>query len=108
MIAASIRSALEQARKTAKDYSRINQDHNETNTIYVGRSKAVRSRLRQHLGAQGQGVFSLHLQRWATRIDMDITIFLMSFTNSDDLLVQAIEDGLWSALKPAFGRKGGR
>ena len=104
----ALKSTLEKSRKTANDYSRVNQDHDNTNTIYVGRSKTIRARLRQHLGAESQGIFSLHLQRWAKNIDMEITIYLMSFIKSDDLLVQTIEDGLWNALKPAFGRKGER
>jgi len=104
----NLRTALEQARKTANDYSRVNQEHDDTNTIYVGRSKTIRARLRQHLGAENQGVFSLHLQRWATQIDMEISICQMSFSNADDLLVQAVEDGIWGFLKPAFGRKGER
>lgn len=107
---AELRELLGEARKIGGDYARINPraESLRTNTIYVGRSKTLRARLRQHLGAKSGGVYSLHLQRWATSVDVDIQISYLKFAGADDLLVQAIEDGIWQSLTPAFGRKGGR
>ena len=101
-----LRILLEGARRAANDYSRLNPGHEGTKTIYVGRSKTLRARLRQHLGGESQGVFSLHLSRWGTSVDLTLAIYFMRFTNADDLLVQAVEDGIWASLRPAFGRKG--
>ncbi|BEU28071.1 hypothetical protein [Paraburkholderia sp. 22B1P] len=67
--------AERQKGKKPVGYSRINDRNLPSQTLYVGRSRNMCTRLRQHLG---------------------------------DLLVQAIEDGLWESLKPAFGRKGSR
>jgi hypothetical protein len=99
---------LAEARNLADDYCRINNENMNTGTLYVGRSKTLKARLRQHLGAENRGIYSMHLQRWATRNDTEISISYMKFENKEDLLVQAIEDGLWASLLPAFGRKGER
>ena len=99
---------LEQARGSANDYCSVNREHKGTHTLYVGRSKKLRSRLSQHLGSEHRGTYSMQLQRWATENNADISISYMKFENEDNLLVQAIEDSLWVSLRPAFGRKGDR
>lgn len=99
---------LQEARNQANDYCRVNDDHIDTNTLYVGRSKKLRTRLGQHLGAESRGIYSMHLQRWAAGNDAKVGIFYMRFERMDDLFVQAIEDGLWASLRPLFGRKGER
>jgi hypothetical protein len=103
-----LKPLLEAARQQENDYPRINSGHDQTGTLYVGRSKVLRSRLRQHLGAEGHDTYALHLQRWATKVNLKITVTWMSFTGADDMLIQSIEDGIWSHLKPAFGRIGER
>lgn len=92
------------------DYSKINSIAScpGTHTLYVGRSKSLRTRLEQHLGSGATGVYSLHLQRWAVTLDVSVQITYLRFDGTDDLLVQAIEDGIWSLLRPAFGRQGMR
>jgi hypothetical protein len=105
-LVATLSKRLEEARKIDDDYSRMNGEHGDTNTLYVGRSRTLRARLRQHFGTGNQGIYSLHLQRWATAIDAEVSIYIMKFRDADNLLVQAVEDGLWASLKPAFGRKG--
>jgi hypothetical protein len=97
---------LDAARKLADDYCRVNREHANSGALYVGRSKKLKTRLTQHLGTEQRGVYSLHMQRWATANDAEILLSYMKFENQEDLLVQAIEDGIWAALKPAFGRKG--
>lgn len=104
----TLSAQLDEVRKTSKDYPRLNNKNQETKTLYVGRSKTLRSRLKQHLGAEDRGVYSLHFQRWATGNNAEITVFIMKFSGVENLLVQAMEDGLWASLKPAFGRKGER
>jgi len=103
-----MRDLLEDARRTDNDLPRINAISKATKALYVGRSKTLRGRLRQHLGADNRGVYSLHLQRWATCLTFELTIYFMRFDGADNLLVQAVEDGIWASLSPAFGRKGER
>lgn len=99
---------LDAARKLADDYCRVNREHANPGALYVGRSKKLKIRLTQHLGTEQRGVYSMHMQRWATGNDAEIGLSYMKFENQEDLLVQAVEDGIWAALKPAFGRKGER
>lgn len=102
----SMWAQLDDARKLADDYCRINRELANPGALYVGRSKKLKSRLTQHLGMEQKGIYSMHLQRWATVNNAEISISYMRFDNQDDLLIQAVEDGIWAALMPAFGRKG--
>jgi len=99
---------LDAARTLADDYCRVNRENENPGALYVGRSKKLKSRLTQHLGTEQRGVYSMHMQRWATVNNTEISIAYMKFEGKEDLLVQAVEDGIWGALKPAFGRKGER
>lgn len=99
---------LDTARTLADDYCRVNRENTDAQALYVGRSKKLKSRLAQHLGTEQRGIYSMHLQRWATENDALISISYMKFENQENLLVQAVEDGIWASLKPAFGRKGER
>jgi len=104
----SLWAQLEAARTLADDYCRVNKENANANALYVGRSKKLKSRLAQHLGAEHRGIYAMHLQRWATGNDASISISYLKFEKQENLLVQAIEDGIWSSIKPAFGRKGER
>jgi hypothetical protein len=99
---------LDAARTLADDYCRVNRENVRTFALYVGRSKKLKSRLTQHLGTEQRGVYSMHMQRWATGNNAEISLSYMKFENQEDLLIQAVEDGIWAALRPAFGRKGER
>lgn len=87
-----------------KDYCQVNG--NPSRYLYVGRSKKLRSRLSQHLGAKHEGLFAMHLQRWATPIDCEIEISFYRFDGESNLIVQAVEDGVWRAVSPMLGRQG--
>ncbi|MBB4820916.1 hypothetical protein HNP29_004311 [Pseudomonas alcaligenes] len=103
-----LRAMFEAVRPCANDYSRLNPGDSYERTLYVGRSKTLRKRLREHLGVAAEGVYALHLQRWATIHEAEIEISFLEFNQVENLLVQAIEDGMWSKLRPSFGRKGDR
>ncbi|HCG7354113.1 hypothetical protein CGJ95_22250 [Vibrio parahaemolyticus] len=91
-------------KEAKKDYCRIN--HANSQYLYVGRSKKLRSRLNQHLGAESGGLFAMHMSRWAIKTNVKIKVSYYQIDNEDDLLIQALEDGLWDELQPMFGRKG--
>jgi hypothetical protein len=107
-LSSQLRDQLKAGRNDTIAYSRINDENMPSHTLYVGRSKDLKSRLRQHLGAHSLSVYSIHFECWAKENDLDVSIDYMCFENADDLLIQAIEDGLWASLKPAFGRTGAR
>jgi hypothetical protein len=110
----NLRVRMQNARENASDYSKINDECPRSTTLYVGRSKTLRARLRQHLGSNAKCVYSLHLQRWAKPVRARLSIAILPFkfdaelSLMHDLLVQSIEEGIWESLKPAFGRKGGK
>jgi len=103
-----LRDQLKAARNDGTAYSRLNDENLPSRTLYVGRSKDLKSRLRQHLGAQSRSVYSIHFECWAKENDLDVSIDFLRFVNADDRLIQAVEDSLWASLKPAFGRTGSR
>src|SRR5690606_13658945 len=45
-------------------FSRINQQEQISTTFYVGSSKNIKTRLKQHFGYGPQGTYSLHMNTW--------------------------------------------
>ena len=80
--------------------------HSNSNYLYVGRSQKLRSRLKQHLDAGSESVFAMHMLRWVSGIEVSIEIYCYQFDKHTNLIVQALEDGLWDSFQPMFGRKG--
>ena len=87
-----------------KDFCRRNEGLSDY--LYIGRSQKLRSRLKQHLGAGNEGIFAMHMLRWATRVQGKVEISYYQFDLFDNLIIQALEDGLWQCFNPMFGRKG--
>lgn len=82
--------------------------HPESVYLYVGRSQKLRSRLKQHLDAGNKGIYAMHMLRWCPGIEATIKIYCYRFDKQPDLIVQALENGLWDSFQPIFGRKGER
>lgn len=80
--------------------------HSQSEYLYVGRSQKLKSRLKQHLDAGSEGIFAMHLLRWGASIDARIKIYCYRFDRQPNLIIQALEDGLWDNFQPMFGRKG--
>lgn len=95
-----------QTEEKKKDLPRINEENIGTQYLYVGRSQKLRSRLRQHLGRNYEGTYALHMERWVSTLNETIEVQYFKLEDCDNLLVQSVEDSLWSKLRPAFGRKG--
>jgi hypothetical protein len=90
--------------KGEKDFCRRNKALSDY--LYIGRSQKLRSRLKQHLGGGNEGIFAMHMLRWATDVQCKIEISYYQFKKIDNLIIQALEDGLWQSFNPMFGRKG--
>jgi hypothetical protein len=109
-----LQNALVTRKKVTEDnraYSRVRFENQDTNTLYVGRSKAnkFKERMVAHLSAtRYKGRSSLHLSAWAGSTDLEIGIYCMTFKQKKHEVVQAIEDSLSRHLRPAFGRDGER
>ncbi len=87
-------------------YARL---HHVSRTLYVGSSSSLMSRLKQHLGFGPKGTYAMQICHWLPAIDGALQIQVWRF--AEDIpreVVQAIEDGLWAASNPMFGRQGAR
>ncbi|WP_444958746.1 hypothetical protein [Microbulbifer sp. ZKSA002] len=87
-----------------RDFCRVN--NSESEYLYVGRSQKLKSRLKQHLDAGSEGIFAMHMLRWGAGINATLEINYYRFDKKSNLIVQALEDGLWDQFTPMFGRQG--
>lgn len=77
--------------------------------IYVGSSGKIHQRIKEHLGYGAKGTYSLQLSAWAASLSLHLKLWCAQYPASTppDVL-QALEDALWSQLRPMFGRQGAR
>ncbi|WP_137823019.1 GIY-YIG nuclease family protein [Pseudomonas sp. D(2018)] len=107
------RDTLHAAFRDAKDqklggraYARL---HQASHMLYVGSSSALMSRLKQHLGFGPKGTYAMQICHWLPAIEGDLKIQVWRFAaDVPKEVIQAIEDGLWAASSPMFGRQGAR
>lgn len=92
------------ARKTdQRAYPRLN---GEGTCFYVGSSRSVAKRVRDHLGYGAKGTYALQLVHWAPE---SLQLDFVCARYADDTpfeVVQALEDTLWETKRPMFGRQG--
>ncbi|MFZ6040302.1 GIY-YIG nuclease family protein [Vibrio natriegens] len=92
--------------KHKKDLPRVNYENVGSSYLYVGRSQNLRSRIRQHLSEKYKGTYAMHMERWSCELKVLVEIEYFKLTGYESFVIQAIEDSLWSKLKPVFGRRG--
>lgn len=104
-----IESAKEKLKTEGFGMFRINckeipNDPNQSKCLYVGSSKKLRDRLKQHIGLTSKTTYALHLNEWWRNKKIEIEIYeIIDFDN-----MQLYEDCLWQANKPILGREGKR
>jgi len=79
-----------------------------SNILYIGRSKNLRARFKQHLGDGPVGTYAMHMKHWIDGINLKIEFTYYRFSGSSDRALQALEDGLWDRLDPMFGKRGAK
>lgn len=85
--------------------SRFNKRH-DTKTLYVGTSKTIKSRIRQHLGYGPKRTYSMDLIHWfPKKIDINLSIYKVSMNN--DFAIELIEQAIWDLKEPQFGKRSG-
>lgn len=101
--------AFKNAKESGKNnraYCRLN---NASQLLYVGSSSSLDSRIKQHLGFGNKGTYAMQLSHWLPDEEGVLHIHAWRFSEeTDNAVVQAIEDGMWAASKPMFGRQGAR
>ena len=103
----SIYNRYENAKKSKESeraYARLNT---KSSCLYVGSSKELIPRIKQHLGFGPKGTYAMQLWYWCENLDLDITLNIYVFGNGISInAFQAFEDGAWNSLKPMLGRQG--
>jgi hypothetical protein len=93
-----------ESKKLERAYARLNK---KSHCLYVGSSKGIIPRIKQHLGFGPKGTFAMQLCCWCEDLDLDITLNIYAFGDGiGNKAFQAFEDGAWNFLKPMLGRQG--
>ena len=82
--------------------TKIYNNSNQSKCLYVGSSKKLRDRLKQHIVITSKSTYALHLSEWWKNKEIEIEIYeVVDFNN-----MQLYEDRLWQKNKPILGREG--
>lgn len=104
-----LKEAFSEAKNTKRNdraYARLNSD-NISVCLYVGSSRGLPGRLKQHLGYGHKDTFALQLAHWASTFDLELEIQCAKYQLGQSAAVyQILEDILWEQMSPMFGRKG--
>jgi len=93
-------------KKFERAYARLN---NKSHCLYVGSSKGLVPRIKQHLGFGPKGTYAMQIYYWCEDLYLDIVINLYAFVSDiDPRAFQAFEDGAWNFYRPMLGRQGKR
>jgi len=109
-LASQVRLEYRRARaKMIFNMSRDNEEHPNSNSLYVGTSQSLYDRFRTHLGrGAGKSTWALYLSEWATQLKPTFTVEYYEFMDAFQEDVELIEGVLWDSLRPMFGKKGGK
>jgi hypothetical protein len=104
-----LKEAFSEAKNTKRNdraYARLNSD-NISACLYVGSSRDITGRLKQHLGYGPRDTFALQLAHWASTFKLELEIQCAKYPLGHSAEVyQILEDTLWEQMSPLFGRKG--
>jgi hypothetical protein len=104
-----MRSCFRRSRqRNERNMSRDNRAHSDSSALYVGTCENLYSRFRTHLGkGMGTTTWALYLSTWAAPQGKFVVEYYQ-FKEAEYEDVELIEGVLWDALRPLFGKKGGR
>ena len=85
-----------------------NNEKKDSDILYIGSSKNLRARFKQHLGDGPVGTYAMHMKHWINGINLKIEFTYHRFSGFSNNALQALEDGLWDRLKPMFGKRGAK
>ncbi len=89
--------------KGGRKCSRLNK-HGAKKIMYVGSSKDLKKRIKEHMGYGNSSVYALHLKH-SLKGKGKYKITIKEYNVSRDVLY-ILEAALWHELKPAFGKSG--
>ena len=87
-------------------FPKINKN-SSSETIYVGSSISIVSRIKQHLYDAAKGTYALKMSTWnltgSNKLKLELT---SDFSSKRHFGFQDLEDALWQQSQPMFGKKG--
>jgi hypothetical protein len=99
-------AAAKARKRRARAYPRMNSPGT---CLYVGSSRSMGKRLREHLGYGAAGTYALQLAHWATPLSLQLDFVCAKYPeDTPPEVMQALEDTLWQVRRPMFGRRGAR
>jgi hypothetical protein len=103
-------SAFSRSKKKNNGKKAFAKENTECSCLYVGGSKSLALRTKQHLGmSESKKTYSLQLSLWASGLGMNLRIHCARYeVETDPIVVQALEDALWDEKEPMFGKRGAR
>jgi hypothetical protein len=85
-------------------YPRLNA---QGTCFYVGSSRLVAKRFKEHLGFGARQTYALQLVHWARPLSLELDFVCAKYAENIRVeVIQALEDTLWETRKPMFGRQG--
>jgi len=86
-----------------KHFPKINEHNCKDNCVYVGSTKDLKSRIKQHFDDRCWGrTYALYLKCYYKEVDL-----VVKYIKIDDReLMQDVEDAFWDFYKPILGRRG--
>jgi hypothetical protein len=115
--AISMLDGSEEVRKIVRDFfseskakgDRRSRDNLRTSQVlYVGSSRKMAVRLREHLGFSSRQTYALKLSEWYPAADLPLEFNCAVYAGASVAAVAALEDALWERMQPMYGRKGAR
>jgi len=99
--------SLAKAKKhDGRAYARLN---NKSPTLYVGSSRSLKKRLKEHFGFGARGTSSLQISHWCNISTLSFEIHCAKYQPSPGAeIIQEMEDTMWLKKRPMFGRRGRR
>ena len=106
--------------KKEENLSKYNEENFENkvkepplNCLYVGSSKELKSRLREHCDDKPKGPYAMHIGSWKNWLPLKELkagqIKILKLENQNEYFpdqIQFYEDVLWDYYKPLLGRRG--
>lgn len=102
-----IRDFFTESKRRGDGRSRDNQ--RLSSVLYVGTSRKMATRTKEHLGFCSRSTYGLKLSEWYPAADLPLRLTCSVFPpGTSGTVVSVLEDALWERLRPMFGRKGAR
>lgn len=115
-LAANNQEGADRLRRAFADFEpqnghRLARNNNilDSSTIYVGSSRSICQRLRQHLNTTAAATYALKMGLWCPEADYSVRVEVSGVQGDAGVLqVQDIEDALWTRSRPMFGKFGAK